>query len=268
MKTLRSVAVCLCMVSIISAHLVGSYAVNSHAWKQASNQSAHKFDEYGDLIQDDEGARLDAFENELKRKPDSRAYIIAYGGQGDPLGKARRYALRARAYLVEARGIAGSRVVPVDGGRRENLTVELWLVPVGARPPTPTPTVTMEQREANEARKYDEYSYGYGESWNRYEDASIRLDGFAAALQREPGSRGYIVAYAQNGDDRIGIECDPAGLAQRIASLEKRYLVQKQHIDPTQVAAVNGGYSPTRTVELWIIPHSAPAPTVRPMRCR
>lgn len=263
---MKTVILFACMMFIMPAPLAVSvsYDVESHGLRPASNQTARKVDEYGDLIQDDEGARLDAFESELRKESDSRGYIIAYGGRDDPTGKARRYALRAKVYLVEARGIAASRVVPVDGGRREALTIELWIVPAGARAPAPTSNLTAAQRAVNETHKYDEYSYGYGESWNRYEDAAIRLDGFAEALQNEPDALGYIVAYAQNGDDRIGIECDPSGKARRIARLEKTYLVQKRRIDPTRIAAVNGGYRPSRAVELWIIPPGARPPVVRP----
>lgn len=157
MKTTRTVVILLCMMLTMPSYLLpGSYAAHRHALRQANNEAARKFDEYGDLIQDDEGARLDAFENELKKEPEARAYIIAYGGRDDPAGKARRYALRAKAYLVEARGIAANRVVPVDGGRRNNTTtVELWIVPAGA--PAPTPSVSIEQRDVHETRKYDEY---------------------------------------------------------------------------------------------------------------
>lgn len=246
----------------------GIDGMQCHGWRPTSDQAARKVDEYGDLIQDDEGARLDAFEKELRKESDSKGYIIAYGGRDDPRGKARRYGLRAKVYLIEARGVPASRVAAVDGGRREALTVELWVVPTGAAAPVPTPTIIGGSRTANEAHKYDEYSYGYGESWNRFEDSSIRLDGFAEALQNEPSLRGYIIAYAQNGDDRIGIECDPAGKALRIARAERRYLIQKRHFDPTRIVAVNGGYSSARTVELWIIPPSVRPPVVRPTGCR
>jgi hypothetical protein len=269
MKTVTTTIFFACLIFIMTAPLVsGSHGMDSHDLRAASDQSARMVDEYGDLIQDDEGARLDAFENELKKESNSKGYIIAYGGSDDSPGKARRYALRARAYLIQARAIAASRIAAVDGGRREALTVELWIVPAGARAPVPTPTITGGQRTSHEAHKYDGYSYGYGESWNRYEDLSIRLDGFATALQIDPGARGYIIAYAQNGDDRIGIECDPAGKARKIARTEKMYLIQKWHFDPTRIVALDGGYSPIRTVELWIIPTSARPPVVRPSRCR
>ncbi|MBV8857759.1 MAG: hypothetical protein JOZ02_12560, partial [Acidobacteria bacterium] len=38
-------------------------------------------------------------------------------------------------------GITADRIVTVDGGYREELTVELWVVPSGATPPAASPTV-------------------------------------------------------------------------------------------------------------------------------
>jgi hypothetical protein len=270
MQIIKTVIFFASIVLVVPADLAfsGRYEVPSNRLRSARDQAARKVDEYGDLIQDDEGARLDAFESELRKEAGSRGYIIAYGGRDDPPGKARRYALRARVYLVEARGVVASRVESVDGGRRELLTVELWIAPAAAPAPAPTPTITGVNRPGDESRKYDEYSYGYGESWNRYEDSSIRLDGFAAVLENEPGARGYIIGYAQNGDDRTGIECDPSGNAIRIARTEKQYLIEKAHIGRTRIAAVNGGYSPIRMVELWIIPPGARPPRVRPNVCR
>ncbi|HST51145.1 MAG TPA: hypothetical protein VLJ61_10860, partial [Pyrinomonadaceae bacterium] len=54
---------------------------------------------------------------------------------------AQRRCDRAKDYLVTTRGIDASRVVTVDGGYKEDLTVELWVVPSGAAPPTASPTV-------------------------------------------------------------------------------------------------------------------------------
>jgi hypothetical protein len=38
-------------------------------------------------------------------------------------------------------GMESGRIVIVDGGYREGATVELFIVPAGATPPTPTPTL-------------------------------------------------------------------------------------------------------------------------------
>jgi hypothetical protein len=58
-----------------------------------------------------------------------------------PLGQVEKLMSRARDYLINQRGIDASRLVVVNGGFREEDSVELWLVPSGAQAPRPTPTV-------------------------------------------------------------------------------------------------------------------------------
>jgi hypothetical protein len=58
-----------------------------------------------------------------------------------PLGQVQKLMSRAREYLITQRGIDGSRIVTVNGGFREDDSVELWIVPSGAAAPRPTPTV-------------------------------------------------------------------------------------------------------------------------------
>ncbi|MGB7925718.1 MAG: hypothetical protein WCF57_20945 [Pyrinomonadaceae bacterium] len=98
-----------------------------------------KFDEYGNINRDDEKARLDNFAIQLQQEPDAQGYIIVYAGRRSRPGDAQKRADRARDYLVTLRGIDSRRIVTLDGGTREDLTVELWLVPTGAPAPTPRP---------------------------------------------------------------------------------------------------------------------------------
>jgi hypothetical protein len=94
-----------------------------------------KFDEYGNIRFNDEKARLDNYAIQLQNEAGSQGYIIAYGGcEGE--GQAR--ADRAKNYLVNTRGIEAGRITAMDGGCREDLTVQLWVVPTGANPPTAT----------------------------------------------------------------------------------------------------------------------------------
>ena len=58
-----------------------------------------------------------------------------------PLGQVEKLMTRAREYLVTQRGIDASRFTVVNGGFREEDSVELWIVPSGAAPPRATPTV-------------------------------------------------------------------------------------------------------------------------------
>ena len=92
-----------------------------------------KFDEYGNIRFNDEKARLDNYAIQLQNQPGSQGYIVAYGSCE---GEAQARADRAKDYLVNTRGIDPGRLMTVDGGCRSDLTVELWVVPTGATPPT------------------------------------------------------------------------------------------------------------------------------------
>ena len=102
---------------------------------------AREFDECNNCTFDDQKARLDNLAVELQNDPSARAYILAYGGRMSPIGQVEKLMSRARDYLVTQRGIDVSRLVLVNGGFREEDSVELWLVPSGATAPHPTPTV-------------------------------------------------------------------------------------------------------------------------------
>jgi hypothetical protein len=96
------------------------------------------FDRFGDLAFADEKKRLDYFAEQLEKEPGSQAHIIVYGKRGAPrAGEAQARADRAKDYLVNKRGIAAERIKTVDGGLRERLKIELWIVPQGALPPPP-----------------------------------------------------------------------------------------------------------------------------------
>jgi hypothetical protein len=102
---------------------------------------ARLFDQYGNIAFNDEKARLDNFAIQLQNEPGAQGYIIAYGGRRGRTGEAQARADRAKDYLVNTRGVDPGRIVTVDGGFREDLTVELWIVPTGATPPTASPTL-------------------------------------------------------------------------------------------------------------------------------
>jgi hypothetical protein len=104
---------------------------------------AREFDECNKCSYDDQKARLDNLAVELQNDPSTRAYILAYGGRMSPLGQVEKLMNRSRDYLITKRGIDASRIEIVNGGFREEDSVELWIVPSGAAPPKPTPTVQM-----------------------------------------------------------------------------------------------------------------------------
>jgi hypothetical protein len=111
------------------------------------------FDECKGCTFDDQKARLDNFGVELQNDPSRRGYIIAYGGRMSPVGQVNKLMSRARDYIVTQRGIDASRLVVVNGGFREQDSVELWIVPSGAAPPVPTPTVQAGEVNPGKTRR-------------------------------------------------------------------------------------------------------------------
>jgi hypothetical protein len=113
---------------------------------------AHKIAEYGTLPLKDEQAKLDEFFLEFYNSSETRAYIYAYGGRASRPGDARKAAERAKKYLVGKREFDPASLTIVDGGYREEPTIELWIVPTIVEPPTPTPTVDRPEPKKGPAK--------------------------------------------------------------------------------------------------------------------
>lgn len=86
-----------------------------------------------------------------------------------------------------------------------------------------------------------------------FEAEKSALDNFAIGLLEDPEKKGYIVAYA--GRRRCAAE------AQERAARAKNYLVNERGIKPERIATIVGGHREEFTVELYLVPRGAPAPT-------
>jgi hypothetical protein len=91
--------------------------------------SERKFDEYGDISFDDEKVRLESFINKLQSEPDTLGLITIYASVHARPGEAEARLERIRNYLVNLRGLNADRIYTKDGGGREELTVQLWVMP-------------------------------------------------------------------------------------------------------------------------------------------
>ena len=100
-----------------------------------------EFDTCRSCSNDDLKARLDNLVIELQNDPSTQTYLFAYAGRNSAAGQADRMLARARDYMVNQRGVDASRIVLANGGFREEDSLEVWIVPNGAKPPLPTPTV-------------------------------------------------------------------------------------------------------------------------------
>ena len=113
----------------------------SHALIHPDIPPNRKVDSYGNVSFKEEKARLDAFVAALKKDPHSQGYIVVYAGRRARPNEAAARGTRAKEYLVRKRGMDERMIVARDGGYREQLTVELFIVPSGGVPPFDTPTI-------------------------------------------------------------------------------------------------------------------------------
>lgn len=114
---------------------------------QENKPAALKFDEYrlSFTRPEDEAARLIRFARRLKREPRTHAYIIAYTPRVlNSYGSSHWYiaenrCLTTKAELAHHYGVKESRLICIDGGVREAASLEFWILPPQATPPSPRP---------------------------------------------------------------------------------------------------------------------------------
>src|ERR1700752_2342736 len=103
---------------------------------------------------------------------------------------------------------------------------------------------------AAEARKIEEVS-----NYN-WESLMAQLDFSAVLLRNGAAASAYIVVY--DGQQTTRGEVD--GWMHCI----KNYMVAMRGLEASRIRIVNGGYRPTKTVELWRINAGAPLPKATP----
>jgi hypothetical protein len=95
------------------------------------------FDDYLNIARNDEKARLDNFAIELQNEPGATGYVIVYPGRGSKRAEVQDHFGRVIDYVVNSRGLDKSRLRTIEGPKKDQLSVQLWLVPQGATPPNP-----------------------------------------------------------------------------------------------------------------------------------
>jgi len=100
-------------------------------------RESRKFDDYLNIARNDEKARLDNFGIELQNDPTATGYVIVYPGPASKRRDVQDHFSRVIDYLVQSRQIDQSRIKTIEGRKKDQLRVELWIVPQGATPPNP-----------------------------------------------------------------------------------------------------------------------------------
>jgi hypothetical protein len=142
----------------------------------------------------------------------------------------------------------GTSTITVDtanlGGQSVTATVSIGGADPSCTGTTASCTTTVKPAP-QPARKFDEYGN------IRFNDEKARLDNYAIQLQNEPGSQGTIIVYGS---------C--TGEGQQRGDRAKDYLVNTRGIEAGRITVVDGGCRSELTVQLWVVPQGAAAPTV------
>ena len=136
--------------------LICLVAFASSAFAQA--EEMQKIDGYEDVQCEEYLAHMDLAFNVANNNPASKVYFFVYEGKTKkykykkdgsyelisvlPQYGLAKTKIRSMKKLIALRKISADRFVFIESGLRENFTVEVWHVPVGATAPKPTPTLT------------------------------------------------------------------------------------------------------------------------------
>lgn len=223
---------------------------NSLTLAQTSNATARKFDEFGDIQPSDLIARLDNLAITLSDEPSSKAFLIVYQTRRDLPGLSNRYAHRMKGYLIQSRGLPSERIVIVDGGIASCLSQELWVVPPGSAPKPRDDAYDNSYKPS--VYKFDEHYYQIGSDpdvityWPIAPANLIGyLESFGETLLKDRKLVGYLIAFRDAAHDNHQT-------TRRMLRTERNFLIREFRIQPWRLKTVDGGYQPSRTMELWI----------------
>lgn len=148
---------------------------------------------------------------------------------------------------VDSSGLGNKRVTAilvVDDGSGDRACRQTAQAATGV---SGLPTITP-------AKRFDEFPS------IAHDDDKARFDNLAIELQNNPGSTGYIIAYAGRNSR--------AGEADRMTKRAADYLSTNRGISRERLVTINGGYRESNSFELWLVPQGAeaprPTPTVSP----
>jgi hypothetical protein len=148
-----SISIALCAGAAAGQVLYQTNSLLSSEQPLHLPSQSQKFDEYGDIRFNDEKARLDNFAIALQNDPTSVGYIIGYGGSTCRVGEAMARASRAKDYLTNSRGFDAGRIITRNGGYRNEVGAELYVVPLGGAEPSSRPTIPRCKPKPKKSRR-------------------------------------------------------------------------------------------------------------------
>lgn len=246
------------------------------------------FDEFSSVNECQIGANLDSFFVTLQNHPQANGTIIVYRSK-DILPADYDSTVHIRYYISypRFRGFDEKRITVIDGGFREKLSTELWIVPERSTPPGPTKTVSKPKVPKTKTFLYDRKSNLYFEEFELQPRILISDDGveigtyqpeideglneeerqeiqfewlnnkFGEFLKKNKNSIGVLIYYADKDQFDVG------KITLHIERARKK-LVKNSNLSPNQIQIFYGGYRSMIEVEYWVMTKNSGFPEVRP----
>lgn len=245
----------------VAACLLFLATLPDYARAQESQIIGDPLDTYGDIDCELAEARLDNFAVSLSMNPDSKGYIVVYGGRKLP-GRTLPHLWWTKDYLSSIRGIDPRRIIIIRGPDKNELEVVLWIAPKGAAPPEIDKPSSV-SRDDDLPVKFDEggMDISFFRGTELYPEAylcplrELSFKGFADAVRAKSDSMAYVITYTAFGKG-----------AQRARMVNEhiRNVLVKNRLNAQRIKTVYGGHRETPSVELWIVPKMAALPEPTP----
>jgi hypothetical protein len=211
---------------------------------------------------------LDEYAQAILNEAASHARIIAYTGRTDWLGKTPRYVRYIKGHLSDSLEKHSRPVTIINGGYRDNLSIELWIVPDGVSAPTPSESTFEIRPKEQGPYKFDETEALIME-YNKKSYLSFGLlctlpypewGQFFRVLRDEPNLRGHIITY-------VGHKDSPH-YAKRIEKFLRDDLGKDYPNEVKQLTMAYGGKREWSRIEIWIALKGEPNPKPTPRERR
>ena len=138
--------------------IILSFVLSASAFSQGAITETQKIDEFGHIFCCDFGARVDNTNITQRANPGSQIYVIYYSARKHEITRRDKQGVEKmvlrnpvrnefrdfeRGFLKRAafQRFDWKNFSIVNGGYRERMSVEIWLVPAGAEPPKLLPTI-------------------------------------------------------------------------------------------------------------------------------
>lgn len=147
------------------------FAQTTEITENELSEKTEKIDEFGKSGDCELSARIDNLYIHLNNVPNSTGYIILYKGkdflpadyESNLYGKRIKQQIAFRKY-------DSSRIVFIDGGFRESVTTELFVVPENGEIPSPTETVEKPLIPTDKTFLYDSANFDFYNALDVYEE--------------------------------------------------------------------------------------------------